>query len=209
MCKKIELKYIIGIIIATVLWFFMFSKWTSYLINFWVTMPIAAVILISFSIYLNKKLKFDLKINYKDVIVGLGSAILLWFIFLAGDYFSNILFSFEESQVSSIYGMRMGHDSFILTLLLLFIIGPAEEIFWRGTIQKHLMKKINPWAGVIITTIIYSLVHLWSFNFMLIMAALVCGLFWGILFMYYKKLPALIISHALWDVAVFIWFPIL
>jgi membrane protease YdiL (CAAX protease family) len=41
------------------------------------------------------------------------------------------------------------------------------------------------------------------------MAALVCGAFWGLLFIYNKKnITALIISHAVWDVMVFIVVPI-
>jgi len=53
------------------------------------------------------------------------------------------------------------------------------------------------------------LVHIWSFNFMLIMSALVCGIFWGLLYKYNKNLVTLIVSHALWDVSVFVLFPIL
>jgi membrane protease YdiL (CAAX protease family) len=44
---------------------------------------------------------------------------------------------------------------------------------------------------------------------MLTMAALVAGLAWGIMYRFFpEKFGAIIISHALWDVAVFIWFPI-
>jgi membrane protease YdiL (CAAX protease family) len=43
---------------------------------------------------------------------------------------------------------------------------------------------------------------------MLIMAALVCGAFWGLLYMLNKNLLTVLVSHALWDVAVFILFPI-
>jgi membrane protease YdiL (CAAX protease family) len=44
---------------------------------------------------------------------------------------------------------------------------------------------------------------------MLTMAALVAGFAWGILYRFFpEKFGAIIISHALWDVAVFIWFPI-
>ena len=60
-----------------------------------------------------------------------------------------------------------------------------------------------------VTTAIYALVHIWSFNFMLVMAALVAGLVWGFLYRLDPKLlPALILSHALWDALVFVWMPI-
>jgi len=45
---------------------------------------------------------------------------------------------------------------------------------------------------------------------MLIMAALVCGVFWGFMYMIFKprNLVPLLISHALWDVMVFVVLPI-
>jgi len=40
-------------------------------------------------------------------------------------------------------------------------------------------------------------------------AAGVCGLFWGALYRFFPRhLLALVISHAAWDVAVFVLFPI-
>ena len=98
----------------------------------------------------------------------------------------------------------------LLTALMLFLIGPAEEIFWRGYIQKQLSARWNPNIGFIVTTSIYALVHAGSCNFMLTMAALVAGAAWGLLYRFFPKhFAAIIISHALWDVAVFIWFPIM
>ena len=202
-------KYILTILLTAILWFLMFSKWTAPLFNFWIAMSISATILWCISFLLNKNFIKSLKIKGSDILIGIGSAALLWLIFLAGDYFSNLLFSFEKSQVSSIYSMKDGHNAILISMLLLLIIGPAEEVFWRGTIQKHFMKYMGEWYGIIFTSIIYAAVHIWSFNFMLIMAALVCGLFWGLLYKYTLRLPAIIISHALWDVAVFIWFPII
>ena len=87
--------------------------------------------------------------------------------------------------------------------------GPAEEIFWRGYVQNALSKRWSPNVGFIVTTLVYALVHIWSFNFMLVMAALVVGAIWGLAYrLYPQKLGALIVSHAVWDVAVFVVFPI-
>jgi membrane protease YdiL (CAAX protease family) len=45
---------------------------------------------------------------------------------------------------------------------------------------------------------------------MLLMAALVAGMAWGLLYRFFpERFTAIIISHALWDAAVFIWFPIM
>ena len=105
--------------------------------------------------------------------------------------------------------MKEGEAAWLLTALMLFLIGPAEEIFWRGYVQKSLQQRWNPNMGFVVTTAIYALVHAGSCNFMLVMAALVAGAAWGLLYRFFpEKFGAIIISHALWDVAVFVWFPI-
>jgi membrane protease YdiL (CAAX protease family) len=94
-------------------------------------------------------------------------------------------------------------------VLLLLIIGPAEELFWRGYVQRTMTKLHDPNIAFIVTTIIYALVHIWSGNFMLVMAALTAGAVWGLLYRFFpKSLPALVVSHALWDALVFVIVPI-
>ena len=119
------------------------------------------------------------------------------------------MFNFARPQVDSIYGMKDGESQWLLTALMLFIIGPAEEIYWRGYVQQRLSDKWGANLGFIITTLVYTLVHVPSCNFMLVMAAMVAGAVWGLLYrLFPERFTAIIISHALWDVAVFIWFPI-
>ena len=96
---------------------------------------------------------------------------------------------------------------------LLFVIGPAEELFWRGYVQRTLSRVLTGKKAAdiafILTALVYALVHIWSFNFMLVMAALVAGAAWGFFYrLCPKALPALIISHALWDALVFVILPI-
>jgi membrane protease YdiL (CAAX protease family) len=42
---------------------------------------------------------------------------------------------------------------------------------------------------------------------MLLVAAGVCGLFWGLLYWREQNLIPVIISHSLWDVMIFVLFP--
>ena len=105
--------------------------------------------------------------------------------------------------------MKTGLPTWLIAVLLLCLIGPAEELFWRGYVQRTMSRILggkNPEdKAFIITAVIYALVHIWSFNFMLIMAALVAGLVWGLIYrLRPQALPALIVSHALWDALVFV-----
>lgn len=85
-----------------------------------------------------------------------------------------------------------GESPWLLAALLLLLIGPAEEIFWRGYVQRTLSKRWNPNAGFVVATLIYALVHAGSCNFMLVMAALVVGAAWGALYRFFRTaLPLL------------------
>lgn len=211
MTKNISLKKpVVGIVLATVLWTIMFSPWTAPHVNFWVMMTCSALILTSFTFWARPDWWKGVSFGLKDILLGIVIAAALWGVFWLGELCSTQVFDFARPQVDSIYSMKEGENPWVLTALMLFIIGPAEEIFWRGCIQNRFSARWSPTVGFIITTLVYSLVHISKFNFMLIMAAMVAGLVWGLTYRFFpKRLGAIIISHALWDCAVFIWFPIM
>lgn len=195
--------------IAAVLWTVMFSPWTSPHVNFWVMMTCSGLILTAYSTWASPGWWKDVRLDATNIVLGVVLAALLWGIFWLGEYLSTLMFDFARPQVDMIYGMKEGENPWLLTALMLLIIGPAEEIFWRGYIQKNLSKRWNPNLGFIVTTLVYGLVHLSKFNFMLIMAAFVAGFVWGLAYRFFpEKFGAILLSHALWDCAVFIWFPI-
>ena len=207
------------IMVAAGLWFYMFSPWTAGLTNFWYTMTASALILIFMACWMGdlkysicKRLHgegFHMGKPLRFMLLGIALAATLWGVFWVGDKLSSLMFGFARGQVDSIYGMKTGIQPWIIALLLLFIIGPAEELFWRGFVQQQLSSHWGENWGFVVTTAIYTLIHLWSFNFMLIMAALVCGIVWGGLYRLQPKwLPALVVSHAVWDACVFVVFPI-
>lgn len=199
-----------GFAIAAVLWTIMFSPWTAPHVNFWVMMTCSGLALTLYSTWADPKWWKNIRLGLGDIIIGTGLAAALWGVFWLGEFFSTLLFDFARPQVDMIYGMKEGENPWVLTALMLFIIGPAEEIFWRGYLQNNLSKKWNPNIGFIVTTLMYSLVHISKFNFMLIMAAAVAGFIWGLAYRFFpERLGAIVLSHALWDCAVFIWFPIM
>lgn len=202
-------KVIVPVSTAALLWFVMFSPWTRDCVNFWVVMGFSAVLLAVMSVFLSDDFKEQFSLSLKDVMLGLVSAVVLYAVFYLGDFFSSMLFDFARGQVDSIYSMKDGQNQLYLGLLLAFFIGPSEEIFWRGFVQRTLASRCGDWQALIAATLIYTLVHVWSFNFMLIMAALVCGSFWGLIYKYNRNVTTLIVSHALWDLLVFIIFPIM
>ncbi len=197
------------LVVAAVLWAVMFSPQTMPLINFWEMMAGSALTLAVLACLFDRNWLKESVWNPQSLLLGIALAAALWGVFWTGDKVAAWLFDFARPQVDMIYGLKESTNPLFLTLLLLLVTGPAEEIFWRGYVQRTISHRWNPNAGFVITTAVYALVHAASCNFMLIMAALVAGIVWGGLYrLFPQRLPVLIVSHAVWDAAVFVWFPI-
>ena len=208
-------RLVIAVLTAALLWFYMFSPWTGGWPNFWVVMSCSAVILTTLGLSFTPDREELLKIERPalQLLAGIVIAFALWGVFWVGDKVSAWMFAFARPEVDSVYAMKTGLPTWLIAVLLLCLIGPAEELFWRGYVQRTMSRilggKTPEDKAFIITAVIYALVHIWSFNFMLIMAALVAGLVWGLIYrLRSQALPALIISHALWDALVFVLLPI-
>jgi hypothetical protein len=87
---------------------------------------------------------------------------------------------------------------------LALIIGPAEEIFWRGLVQSALMRRFGRWRGAALAGAAYGGVHVVTGNFTLMGAASVAGAHWCALYAAGVPLGALIVSHTSWDVWIFL-----
>ncbi|MVX63703.1 CPBP family intramembrane metalloprotease [Clostridium chromiireducens] len=207
--KKLESKnktVVISLIIAALLWFLMFVIKP---FNFWIEMSLSILLLVTIALFSERNLISFKKITLRHILIGIVSAILLYFVFYVGNIISGYLFPFKDAQISSVYSNKAQGNSLLIGGLLLFVIGPGEEIYWRGFIQNFLSKKFGENKGYIFATLLYAGVHIITLNFMLIIAALVCGLFWGWIYKKEKSLVPVIISHAIWDFTIFVLFPLM
>jgi membrane protease YdiL (CAAX protease family) len=141
------------------------------------------------------------------VVFGVLSAAALYGLFVVLNFFAERMFSFAREEISSVYTFKDGVRSWHIALMLIFVIGPGEEIFWRGYLQRLLSQRFG-FAGVVLSIAAYTAAHLASMNIMLIAAAAVCGTFWSLIFMRYKSVWLNIISHVLWDLMIFIVWPL-
>lgn len=202
-------RLVFSVLLAFVLWSVMFSPWTAPHVSFWAVMSCSAAILCCLSFLFNPGWLRHLHFSLADIFAGVAIATVLWGVFWVGDKVSSWLFDFARGQVDAIYGIRDGASPWLLSALLLLLTGPSEEIFWRGYVQRTLSSRLGASAGFVVATALYASVHVPSCNFMLVMASLVAGSVWGILYrLYPERFPAIAVSHALWDAAVFVWFPI-
>jgi len=194
-----------ALVTAFVMWYIIFGLQA---FNFWASMAAAVIILAVIGIWQQGPLANYCRVNLRAVITGLDTAAILYIVFLLGSLLFRWLFGFAEGQISSVYSIKTQASPYVIALLLLFIIGPAEEIFWRGFVQSRFAARWGDWTGLIAATAAYTLVHVWSGNIMLMIAALVGGLYWGFIYKHTRNLFPVIVSHAVWDVLVFLLLPL-
>jgi membrane protease YdiL (CAAX protease family) len=192
------------VLLASVLWFVTFYLTWSI---FWIKISFSAAGLALLSFWLQPNAKEQIKFSGSAILLGLLSAAALYLIFWTGKAVSTVILPFAGQQIGGIYDKGAGTSMWLIALLLFFITGPAEELYWRGYLQKNLMVRFGRWQGWLLATFIYAAVHIWSFNFMLIGAAFVAGAFWGAMYLYYKNLAPVIISHSVWSMVIFAVFP--
>ena len=190
---------------AFLLWFVTFAIPVG---NFWMKLSASALVLalLGLGSVLNARGRL-FQVTVRAIVVGVLSAVLLYVIFWAGKELSVALFPFASREIGNVYVTKTQLSPVAIGLLLFFIMGPAEEIYWRGFVQESLNGRLGKTGGLLLTSGIYALVHIVAFNFMLLVAAAVCGLFWGLLFLREKNLVTVMLSHSLWDVMTFVLFP--
>lgn len=195
---------IITVPLAAALWFFCFYiEWG----NFFEKISVSAAVLALVALALGPRPeKLDNKLD--ALVDGVGSAALLYIVFWVGNAVSRALFDFAPDQVGGIYDKGAGTPGWAIGLMLLFVTGPVEEIFWRGFLQRRLQEKLGGFTGLAAGVGLYGLVHVSSWNFMLVGAALVAGAFWGLLYWKLGRLWPVIISHSLWSAFIFAVAPI-
>jgi len=191
--------------VAALLWFVTFYLGFSV---FWVKISLSAAGLALVSLRLQPVPLATLLPGPRDLLRGIVTAMALWAIFWLGKQVSTLLFPFAEGQIGAIYGKGEGFSRWGVFALLLLVTGPSEEIYWRGFLQKNLMDRHGKAKGWLGATAVYALVHIWSFNFMLIGAAAVAGAFWGLCYWHWGRLAPVIVSHSIWSAVVFSVFPI-
>lgn len=77
-------------------------------------------------------------------------------------------------------------------------MGVAEEFLFRGVLQGV--------GGLVLGVAVYTGVQLFERNWTLVLAALLCGTVWGLLFWWRQGLVAPIVAHVLWTgMLTFVW----
>jgi membrane protease YdiL (CAAX protease family) len=144
------------------------------------------------------------RIGPKEVALGLASAATLYATFKVGDAFARRFVPRGDAEIRDIYTLRTLRPKGEIAARLGTIIGPAEELFWRGLVQEALMARFGRWPGAAMAAGAYGGVHIVTGNFTLFGAAGIAGAHWCALYAAGVPLGALVVSHVTWDIWIFL-----
>jgi membrane protease YdiL (CAAX protease family) len=171
--------------------------------RFWPRMTATGLLLGGLALAANPKLR-KTRIGPREIALGAASAAALYATFKIGDRFARRYVPGGDAQIRDIYTLRDLAPHGETALRLVAVIGPAEELFWRGLVQEVLMRRHGRWRGAAMAAVAYSAVHVTTGNFTLMGAAGVAGAHWCALYAAGVPIGALIVSHCAWDVWIFL-----
>jgi membrane protease YdiL (CAAX protease family) len=201
-----------GIVLAFVLWIVMFVFRP---LNFWVLLTFSTSLLAAIAFALGRPLLSSREFTAKNLLLGILLAAFLYAIFYMGNQVLTIasrlfpaLLPEPAANIASVYANLGGLSPALVAFLLFFPIGFGEEIFWRGFVQRRFRERWSARSAFVLTTLLYTGIHVPTGNPVLILAALTCGLFWGGFYWARGSLVPVLVSHMLWDPCIFVIWPI-
>lgn len=174
--------------------------------KFWDRMTTTGAILGTLAIGGDRSLQRP-KVRARDVALGVGIAVGLYGIFKVGDGMARQILPAGDEAIDDIYDLRSLRPKYEIAVRLGTVIGPAEELFWRGLVQRSLARAVGRWPSALAAATAYGGAHLVTGNPALIGAATVAGLYWSIWAAARAPMASLVVSHVVWDIWIFLVAP--
>ncbi|MBM4764330.1 type II CAAX endopeptidase family protein [Bacillus sp. B15-48] len=201
--KKIitDWRLIFGYLLAHPLIFFSFDERKV----FWYLFTATMLILISYAI-IHEEFEINQSL-WNDILFGLLTGVGLFLVFWLGNLLIHLFKLPLGGQVSRLFN-QLSPDTIWHYLILIIILAPGEEIFWRGFIQKRILRYTGVWTSIVLSTLLYASVQLYSGQFILVIAALVGGIVWSALYAWKRSIRLVIVSHIAFDLLLFALLPL-
>ncbi len=174
--------------------------------RFWQRMTAAGAALGSLALLADPELR-GTRIRGRDVALGLGSAAGLYAIFRVGDRLARRIMPRGSEEIDEVYELRSLRPRGEIGARLAAVVGPAEELFWRGFVQRRLAARLGRWRGAAAAASVYGGAHVVTGNATLIGAATTAGAYWSALAAAGMPMGALVVSHVAWDIWIFLLQP--
>ena len=197
-------RVIIGVALSFVLWAFTFL--TGYMGSFWYRVTISAILLALYATVTEREIISEAIRDFRveELAKGFVTGAFLYAIFYLG---YSMLRSFLEVGASNVYLFRLESPTIIIASSLI-LTSFCEEYFWRAYVQRRLTVNHGSTTGLFATTAVYALIHAPTMNAPLIVAALIAGIFWGLIYQKTGSFWLVVASHLVWTELIFFFLPL-
>jgi membrane protease YdiL (CAAX protease family) len=136
--------------------------------------------------------------------VGLAMSIATWVLYPI----SAELVPAIQAEVPKLYALLRQPPGPVWAFPVLVLVVTAEELVWRGLAIDLLGKTGTTLRPVLLSSMIYTLPQVAFRSPLLVLVAFLCGTVWGLLRVRTGGLTAPLVAHLVWDVLVFVLFPV-
>ena len=113
-----------------------------------------------------------------------------------------------QAEVPKLYALLRQPPGPVWAFPVLVLVVAAEELVWRGLAIDVLGKTGKTLRPVLLSSLIYMLPQVAFRSPLLVLVAFVCGMVWGLLRVRTGGLAAPLVAHLVWDILVFVLFPV-
>lgn len=172
---------------------------------FWYMYTFAILVLMSIAL-VNYSVFDELK-TWKSLIYGLMFGTAIYAVLASGYLIFDALPLNVEGPVAALQTL-FAPTSIWHYLLLMFVIVPGEELFWRGYIQQQLKKYMRLPFAIVGASLLFGAALAFSGIWPGVVAGIVAGMLLGLLYEWKRSMPLLIITHLVVLVFLFIILPL-
>lgn len=144
----------------------------------------------------------------RNVLVGIGAGLAMSLATWALYPLSAELVPEIEIEVTKLYALLRQAPGPVAAFPVLVLVVLVEERVWRGLAIDLFGQSRPGLQAVILAGVVYTFPQIAFRSPLLVAVALACGLVWGALRLQTRGLAAPLIAHLLWDLLVFVLFPV-
>lgn len=111
-------------------------------------------------------------------------------------------------EVPKLYALLRQPPGPVWAFPVLVLVVTAEEVVWRGLAIDVFSRYANRSGAVLLAALLYTLPQIAFRSPLLVFVAFLCGVVWGVLRSRTHGLTAPLLAHLIWDVLVFVLFPV-
>jgi hypothetical protein len=148
------------------------------------------------------------QVTHRNVLLGIGTGVVMslatWGLYpVSGELIPEI-----HTEVPKLYALLRQTPGPVAAFPVLVLVVFAEERVWRE-LAIDVFARARPGArAVLLSAVVYTFPQIAFRSPLLFVVALGCGLIWGALRLQTRGLVAPLLAHLIWDLLVFVLFPV-